>query len=587
MHGDWDWPGSRWWRVDLHVHSPESYDFEREQADEPDWLGWVEAGRDAGLDAVAVTDHNTAAGISELRAVTEQTNDAPVLFPGVELTADDGVHLLLLLDPASRQPDIEDLLSRAGVAPDARGEEEARSALSVEQILSQLGNEALVVGAHVNRSKGILTEHEGQQRLAVLSHPNLAAVEVDPQTELDESWLDGSKSEVGREVSQIWASDAHNRKQIGRRFTWVKMTRPDLEGLRLALLDGPTSLDTATRDDPGDPNAQRGELVIESITVRDARFIGRPTPVTVRFNPWLNAIIGGRGTGKSTLVDLCRKVLRREAELDRSNHSEEGSLREFFDRRMSKPQLRDAEGLLTADTVVEVIYRKHAERFALSWSLDGTAQPICRLNAGGKTPEQGAVPDRFPVRIYSQKQLFALAQDPDALLTIIDASPSVQAAEKRREIEALRSKYLSLRAQARAAAARAEDLSGREAALSDIQHKLDYLQEGGQAKRLSDYRKRKQQHDTWRAVIEAAVRDVDAVRSAALEVTVADLPIGSSDSPDDPSWVSLQAVHGALSAAVENFKESVKRAARNAATEITEIVKGDDGERWREALRRK
>ncbi|WP_419939546.1 TrlF family AAA-like ATPase [Candidatus Palauibacter sp.] len=583
MNGDWVWPGSRWWRLDLHIHSPVSHDVP-DWGGDPDWPSWIEAARDAGLHAIAITDHNTAAAVTELHAAMEEARDPPVLFPGVELTANDGVHLILLSDRTSRQEDIEDLLSRAGVPPDARDREDARSTLSVEQILDQFGTEALVLGAHANGPKGLLAEHDGQQRLAVLKNPNLAAVEVDPSRELDESWLDGSKGEVGREIARLWSSDAHSLEEIGRRFTWVKMTRPDLEGLRLALLDGPPSLDTALRDDPVDPNSRRGELVIESITVRNARFMGRPNPVTVQFNPWLNAIIGGRGTGKSTLVDLCRKVLRRETELGRSGRGEEGSLRAHFDRRMDKPRSRGAEGLLESDTSVEVIYQKHRERFALSWSRDGTAQPICRLGADGSTPEQGGIPDRFPVRIYSQKQLFSLAQDPNALLAIIDASPTVQAAEKHREIETLRSRYLSLRAQARAAAARAEDVNAREAELSDIQRKLDYLQEGGQARHLSDYRKRKQQDDTWRAVIEAAIRDVDAVRVEASDLTVADLPAARNDSSDD-SWASLEIVHEALRRAVESFKETVQAAANDTSLAIMEIVKGEDGERWREAFR--
>ena len=56
----WNWPGSRWWRVDLHAHSPASHEFgsEADRAD-PDWVAWITAARDAGLDAIAITDHNT------------------------------------------------------------------------------------------------------------------------------------------------------------------------------------------------------------------------------------------------------------------------------------------------------------------------------------------------------------------------------------------------------------------------------------------------------------------------------------------------------------------------------------------------
>lgn len=324
------------------------------------------------------------------------------------------------MDPACGEEHVEDLLSRVGIPVANRGTEFARSPLSVEQILERIGGDALILGPHVNGPKGILTEHDGRQRLAVLKALRLAAVEVDPEREIDDSWLDGSKPEVGRRISQVWSSDAHGFEELGQRFTWVKMTQPNIEGLGLALLDGADSLKPVQSSDPGDPNIQHGGLLIESITVTDARYMGRRKPMTVRFNPWLNAMIGGRGTGKSTLVDFCRKTLRRDGELgDRTRgeaQGEEGSLRKLFDRRVPDAPTPGREGLLTAATRIEVIYRKQTERFKLSWSPSGEGPSINRLTADGATPEEGAVSERFPVRIYSQKQLFALAQNPDALL---------------------------------------------------------------------------------------------------------------------------------------------------------------------------
>ncbi len=584
MREEWTWPGSRWWRMDLHTHSPESQDFDRESDDVRDWLGWIEATAKAGLDAVAITDHNTAAGISEIQDAAIGVTNAPVLFPGVEVTASDGVHLLVLADPQCSRQHVDDLLSRSGISVDARGLEHARSRLSVEQILDHLGRDAVILGAHVNGPKGILDELRGQQRLAVLRNSNLAAVEVDPETDLDESWLDGSKSEVGRRIPRIWASDGHSFEDLGRRFTWVKMTRPDVEGLRLALLDGTSSLKCATGENPGDPNAQRGELLIEGVTVADARFMGRSEPVAIRFNPWLNAIIGGRGTGKSTLVDLCRKTLRREAELDASgDRGEEGSLRRLFERRMRIPPSRK-EGLLTESTHIEVIYRKHGERFALSWNRHGAAPAIARLIGDRHTPEVGSISERFPVRIYSQKQLFALAQDPDALLAIIDDSPDVQAAEKNREIEHLMSAYLSQRAQARAAAARASGLSARRAALSDVQRKLDFLQEGGQARRLSEYRRRRQQHDLWNAVVEAAWEAVRDVAVSVEQLSVADWGNVRLDSEDDPSWASLDSAQAALTKVVGHLRSTVLTNVEATQDEIRKILESEDVRRWQKAL---
>ncbi len=279
----WNWPGARWWRVDLHTHSPASYDFKvRHDRTDSRWARWTEAV--ANLDAVAVTDHNTSAGISRLQSAAAGAENAPILFPGVEVTASNGVHLLLLLDPDRTQQHVDDLLSRVRIPVGQRGLDTARSPLSVEEILERCGDDAVVVGAHVNGPNGLLLQG-GQERLAVLRHRNLAAVEVDPEREVEESWLDGSKPETGRRISQVHASDGHDFDSLGRRFTWVKMTRPNLEGLRLALLDGAASLQPDTRDKPRTPNTHAA-WAIESITVDKGKFLGRGEPVTVEFNPW-------------------------------------------------------------------------------------------------------------------------------------------------------------------------------------------------------------------------------------------------------------------------------------------------------------
>ena len=71
----WSWPGSRWWRVDFHTHSPASYDFKGQEANAEEgerWVKWITAARDAGLDAVAITDHNTADGIEHLQQARSQ-----------------------------------------------------------------------------------------------------------------------------------------------------------------------------------------------------------------------------------------------------------------------------------------------------------------------------------------------------------------------------------------------------------------------------------------------------------------------------------------------------------------------------------
>ncbi len=582
MSAVWNWPGSRWWRVDFHTHSPASYDFgSDEDRTNPDWTRWVKMGGAAGLNAAAITDHNTAVGISELKQAANGLQDAPVLFPGVEVTASDGVHLLLLMDPTCTQQHVEEFLAKVNIPVDERGRDSARSPFSVEQILDECGNDSVIVGAHVNGPAGLL-QHGGQQRLAVLRHRNLAAVEVDPGKEIDESWLAGRLPEIGRKISQVWSSDGHNLNELGRRFTWVKMTRPNLEGLRLALLDGPASLKPAIRENPDNPNIH-ASLAIESVTVHKGKFIGRSSPTTIAFNPWLNAIIGGRGTGKSTLIDFFRKTLRREAELDGSDRGDEGSLRNLFARRMRVPPSRQEEGLLTNETLIKVVYRKDSERFVLSWSQNGSALPIGRLDGDHQIPEEGDIRERFPVRIYSQKQLFALAQDPDALLAVIDDSQAVRGAELRRQIEQIGDRYLSLRAQARAASTQASELPARKALLADVRRKLEVLEKGGQAQVLNKHRKQRQQDDTWRAILEAASQAVEAVGHSSQELSVADLDSGAAVE-DSSALASLRRAHEALRRSVEDLRQDVGEKVQNARRSIGEIERRTDVGQWRAAV---
>ncbi len=582
MQTTWDWPGSRWWRVDLHTHSPASYDFgSQSDRENPDWTRWLTAARDAGIQAIGVTDHNSAEAIAHLQKAVADVDDAPVLFPAVELTAGDGKHLLLLMDPACKGEHIDDLLSTVQVPVDQRGKTTARSTKSVEEILDSFGDEVLIVGAHINKSDGLL-ELTGEQRIAVLRHSRLAAVDIDPNKPFEECWIDGSTPDVAREISQVWSSDGHDFDKLGRRFTWVKMTSPSLEGLRLALFDGAESLKPTRPGDSYDPNAH-ADLAIESITVDKAKFMGRLAPIEFQFNPWLNAIIGGRGTGKSTLVDFCRQTLRRESELDGRDSDEEGSLRHLFDRRMRVAADRGAEGLLTSETRIEVVYRRNRDRFLLSWHQQGDAQPIALLENDDLIPQEGDIRERFPVRIYSQKQLFALAQDPNALLSVIDDSGEVRKAELDRSMKQLEARYLSLQAQSRSASRQADDLPARRALLADVQRKLDILQVGGHAQALNAYRMLRQHEDTWREVLQGASKAVDAVDHAARELLVADLDL-SSEAMDDLLTADLRRAHEALRRSVGDLRQRVIEAVKKTKQNIEGIRTGEDASLWRAAM---
>ena len=61
-------PQRRWYKVDLHLHTPASHDYEEPHIS---YLEWMRAVAAKGIDIVAITDHNTVAGIAAIRREIE------------------------------------------------------------------------------------------------------------------------------------------------------------------------------------------------------------------------------------------------------------------------------------------------------------------------------------------------------------------------------------------------------------------------------------------------------------------------------------------------------------------------------------
>lgn len=588
MNANWTTPGSRWWRMDLHAHTPASPDWASDsQASDP-WLQWLEAARDAKLDAVAVTDHNTVDGIARLQGLRAEVANAPVIFPGVELTTENGTHVLLLADPESSDTDVADFLSRVNVLPADRGTKEARSRWSLTKILDELGADAVIVPAHVNKPRGLLKTYDSGSFADILRHDALAAVEVDPEGASPDRhmrWFDGSVPEIGRRIPQIWSSDSHSCGDVGRRFTWVKMTRPTLDGLRLALLDGDDSIrpGQATDDIASSPNSRVAASFLQHVSVRDAKYMGRGEPFKVHFSPWLTTIIGGRGTGKSTLVDFLRKTLRRDQELDAGASDGESEIRRAFDSRMSISDSRADDGLLLEESRACAVYCKDGQRFELGWSQDGSAATISRIEGDNRIAERGDIRERFPVRVYSQKQLFALAQKPRALLSVLDAAPSVRGAAFERRLKELESRYLSLRAERRSAETMADALEIKQASLGDVRHKLERLETADYAKVLTRHRRLRSLDDTWTQLAEQAVAAIKKTAQEAGDLDVADLAL---DADRGNSAVKrLETIYTSLKSIMERARRNVEDALMTAEEEVQALLVGETCREWKLAVR--
>lgn len=320
-------------KLDLHIHTPASQDFNDKNVTPEDI---VEKAIAQDLDAIAITDHNSGAWID---CVKEAAKDSGlVVFPGVEISCaggEYGIHILALFDVDCDGKHVQGLLSDLKIAPQMQGKTDAiaDAGAGITAIIDTIQNSpwnGIAVPAHVSSTKGLLNDMKGQQRTEIVQHPGLIAVEArDFQNEVRKKngkrvidLLDGNDSTYQRKLAVFQASDnpagsakeGHGLCGIGEACAYFKMEKVDLESLQQCFLDPDVRIkqdfEFKQHDYP-----RIGRVSISSGFLEEQ---------TVVFNQGLNSILGGKGTGKSLLVELLRFVLNQapeSAEIKRDHDS--------------------------------------------------------------------------------------------------------------------------------------------------------------------------------------------------------------------------------------------------------------------------
>jgi len=487
----WDFPGARWWKFDFHTHTPASDDFmkgsTRKDVEEITPKRWLQRFMEAEINCVAITDHNCGNWIDVLQETLEKFATAKnkpswyrplFLFPGVEITTSDDVHVLAIFDCSKSKSAIDDLLARV----ECQGGTEAMSTQSTDAIVDEIAKSGgIAIPAHIDGKKGLF-QLPARRLERILGNENIFAWEVG-----EDHGKNLPKPNVSKnQRTQIKGSDTHFRDMVPHRslddgfgtFTWIKMDQPSIEGLKLALRDGPASVNCNMCDDPN----SHADSVIEKLQVTKAKYMGRSAPLCCQFSPFLNAIIGGRGTGKSTMLEFMRLVLRREEDIPHT-----------LTRESQKYYSVGGDNLLIGESQISLIYKKGSVRYRLNWSAKTDLPPLEVREASGWKVEPGEIRSLFPVRIYSQKQIFELAGRPRALLEIIDEAPEVGAKtiEDRTKELAIRFKQIEQKIlDLEDRIAQEDRLQGESSHLS---RQIEQIEKSGHQRILQSFRKRQQQ----------------------------------------------------------------------------------------------
>jgi energy-coupling factor transporter ATP-binding protein EcfA2 len=270
-----------------------------------------------------------------------------------------------------------------------------------------------------------------------------------------------------RRFARVLGSDCHTFRgpnPPGGAYTWVKMASPTVEGLKLALLDGNGV--SIQRSDEGafDPLRVPAHL-ITAIEIENARYMGNGQAARLTCTPFFNAVIGGRGTGKSTVVHALRLAAQRDQELAALGQASEAGVQ--FEAFRKAASGREDKGALRTNTVIRVEWRHEDLQLRLLWRPDLQSTTVEEWRDGGwqLSASQSVNAARFPLRIFSQGQIGALASGGrQTLLSIIDEAANVE--PMKQAFAESRRTFFTQRAKLR-------ELDGKLAGLAEVVRRMD------------------------------------------------------------------------------------------------------------------
>lgn len=301
--------GARFFRADLHIHSYGASHDVKDSAATPAKI--VRAAADEGIAIISLADHNEVANIPAAQAAGAE--HGVFVVPGVELSTPEG-HLLCY---APTYDAMERFFNRLDIAD--RRTDTCRCQNGMLQCLNLLASEGgFAVIAHLELAGAFESNMPRftPAKLDILCHPALEGIEVtradcpilytDQDGDADrraaaEQRIKRLGLGSSQHLARVLNSDSHTLNAVGRnanrdqRVTRYKMEAPSFDGLRLAM----RTADTRVRIEE--------ELPAIVPTVEGVEFQGAFLDgASIRFSPNLTCIIGGRGSGKSTVFEsLC------------------------------------------------------------------------------------------------------------------------------------------------------------------------------------------------------------------------------------------------------------------------------------------
>ena len=423
----------------------------------------VETCLEIGIEVIAVTDHYR---VKHSASLVRAARDAGLwAFSGFEAVTKDGVHFLCLFDP-DKDDVLERFIGECGIH-DTEHPSPTGSLDSVELLESSRKWGAVCIAAHVASEGGLLKKLSGQSRVNVWTSSNLLACALPgPVSDAPDGIRpilenkDAQHKRV-RILAVLNASDVNDPEDLKKdgASCFIKMSNVSVEAFRQAFLD-PESRIRLHSDPKPEPHAEFLAMNWEGGFLRDT---------AVHFNGNLNVLVGGRGTGKSTMIESIRYALGLDPLGEEARKAHEGVIRH----------------VLQAGTKVSLLVRSHkpSERcYTIERSVPNP--PVVKDEAGEVLTLSPR--DVMPgVEVFGQHEISELSKSPDKLTLLlerfVDRDPSLSGrkAKVHLELGRSRSRIVDVRREMKT-------LEERLAALPGLEETQKRFQQAGLEERLKE-----------------------------------------------------------------------------------------------------
>ena len=317
--------GSRWLRADFHLHTRADKEAFREWDESQSFKKiFVQRLYEENIRVAVITNHNKF-DREEYRSLKKEANKQEIfVLPGVELSVGEGngIHMLIIFEPEAWTAEHDDYINRFlnnAFHHLARQDRENRNSLTQWNLIQTLeklkeqtehGRDSFVIMAHVDQDNGFCYElNEGRQK------------ELIEYSIFKEFVLGFQKCTSRRNISNLkkWyepvvpafveGCDCKSLETVGKfrdlngqpQKSFIKIGDFNFYAVKYALMDSRRNLLAEKAPEP--QNA-----FIESVsfqTSKDAPLANQ----TLYFSPNMNNLIGIRGSGKSTILEVIRYAL--------------------------------------------------------------------------------------------------------------------------------------------------------------------------------------------------------------------------------------------------------------------------------------